>query len=56
MNYSKLKLSFFLLLIMSVLQFLTSLFILHHMLLTLLSVGAIVLCLLGLAYIFCRTK
>lgn len=51
MNYSKLKSSFFILLLMTILQFLVSLFILHHTLITILSVGAMILCIFGLIYI-----
>lgn len=51
MNYSKLKSSFFILLLMTILQFLVSLFILHHTLITVLSVGAMILCIVGLIYI-----
>lgn len=56
MNYSKLRLSFLLLLIMTIIQFLTSLLVLHHLVLTLVSITAIVLCLLGFIYINNKAK
>lgn len=51
MNYSKLKSSFFILLLMTILQLLVSLFILHHTIITILSIGAMILCIVGLIYI-----
>lgn len=51
MNYSKLKSSFFILLLMTILQFVVSLFILHHTVITILSIGAMILCIVGLIYI-----
>ncbi|MEG0388588.1 MAG: hypothetical protein RR582_09695 [Niameybacter sp.] len=51
MNYSKLKGSFLILLLMTIIQLLTSIFILHHTLIAVLSVGAMILCILGLIYI-----
>ncbi|MDF2612926.1 MAG: hypothetical protein K0S71_712 [Clostridia bacterium] len=56
MDYSKLKLSFLLLLIMTVLQFTVSLFVLHSLIITLLSAAAILMCLSGLIYVDKKTK
>jgi len=52
MNYGKLQLSFILLFIMTVIQFLTSLFIVKNVWLTLTSFIAMGLCLWGIFYIF----
>ena len=51
MNYSKLQLSFTLLLIMTVIQFLTNLFIIKKSWLTITSLIAMGLCILGIIYI-----
>jgi len=56
MNYSKLKLSFLLLLLMTIVQFLTSLLVLHNLILTLLSLTATIVCILGFIYINIKTK
>ncbi|MDA3734189.1 hypothetical protein PBV87_22200 [Niameybacter massiliensis] len=50
MDYSKLKTSFLLLLLMTIIQLLVAIFILHHTLITLLSIGAMLLCIGGLFY------
>ena len=50
MDYSKLKTSFLLLLMMTIIQFLVAAFILHHMIISLLSIGAMLLCIGGLFY------
>lgn len=51
MDYSKLKSSFLILLAMTLLQLLVSLFILHHTLITILSAVAMILCIIGYIYI-----
>lgn len=51
MNYGKLQLSFILLLIMTVLQFLVAALVLHHILITILSVIAAILCIVGLVFV-----
>ncbi len=51
MNYGKLQLSFILLLIMVILQFLVATLVLHHMLITILSVIAALLCIVGLIFV-----
>lgn len=51
MNYGKLQLSFILLLIMTILQFLVAVLVLHHMLITILSIIAAILCIIGLIFI-----
>ena len=51
MNYGKLQLSFILLLIMTILQFLVAVLVLHHMLITILSIIAAMLCIIGLIFI-----
>lgn len=56
MNYGKLQLSFICLLVMSVIQFVTSFLVLHNILITLLSIIAILLCIGGLAYVNYKTK
>lgn len=56
MNYSKLNLSFLLLLLMTGIQFTVGLFILHNLVITLLSAIAAVLCLLGLIYTYKKNK
>lgn len=50
MNYEKLHTSFIYLTIMSIIQFLTGWFLLHHLLITILSAFAFLLCLGGLIY------
>ncbi|MHC1750021.1 MAG: hypothetical protein AB9856_17240 [Cellulosilyticaceae bacterium] len=56
MNYSKLKLSFLLLLAMCIVQFLVAFFILHNTLISILSVICFALCIWGLGYISKKTK
>lgn len=56
MDYSKLKTSFVFLLLMCIIQLLTGLFIIHNTLITILSIGAIILCLSGLLYVEKKTK
>lgn len=50
MNYGKLQLSFILLLVMTIILSLTCLFIMRHLILTLTSLIAMVLCIIGLIY------
>ncbi|MEF9960544.1 MAG: hypothetical protein RR448_03935 [Niameybacter sp.] len=50
MDYSKLKTSFLLLFLMTAIQLLVAIFILHHTVITLLSIGAMLLCIGGLIY------
>ncbi len=50
MNYEKLHTSFICLIIMTIIQFLTGCFLLHHLLITILSILAFLLCLGGLIY------
>ena len=50
MNYGKLQLSFILLLIMTVIQLLTAIFILQKLWLVCTSIIAIILCIIGLIY------
>lgn len=50
MDYSKLKTSFLLLLLMTAIQLLVAVFLLHHVIISLLSVGAMLLCIGGLLY------
>lgn len=50
MDYSKLQTSFLLLLVMTIIQFLVAVFILHHLIISLLSIGAMLLCIGGLIY------
>lgn len=50
MNYHKLQLSFVLLLIMTIIQLLTSLLIIKKLWMTSTSIIAVALCLLGLIY------
>lgn len=50
MNYSKLQTSFLLLLLMTIIQFLVAAFILHHLIISLLSIGAMLLCTVCLIY------
>lgn len=56
MNYSKLKSSFLILLAMTILQLLVSLLVLHHTLIAILSVGAMILCIIGLIYVSKQDK
>lgn len=50
MDYSKLYSSFAHLLLMTIIQLLVSCFLLHHLLITILSLIACILCLVGLLY------
>ncbi|MGL4346442.1 MAG: hypothetical protein ACRCTE_14680 [Cellulosilyticaceae bacterium] len=56
MNYSKLELSFICLFIMTLIQLLVSLFIVHHLILIILSFIAMLLCGLGLWYVNKRKR
>lgn len=56
MDYSKLKLSFIFLLAMCIIQLFTGILIIHNMLISILSVIAIFLCILGLIYISHKSK
>ena len=56
MNYGKLQLSFILLLIMTILQFLVAAFVLHHLIITILSITAALLCISGLVFVNYKTK
>ena len=56
MNYKKLQLSFTLLLIMTLIQLFTALFIVHKVWLIVLSVLAVGLCILGLCYAAKKAK
>lgn len=50
MDYSKLQLSFVFLLIMCIIQLLTGIFIVHSLLICILSILAIGICIIGLIY------
>ena len=50
MNYGKLQFSFILLLVMTIILSLTCLFVIKHLLFTLTSLVAMVICIVGLIY------
>lgn len=56
MNYTKLKISFLVLLAMTIIQLLVGLFIIHNTLITVLSAIAIILCICGLTYVSKHAK
>lgn len=56
MNYGKLQLSFILLLVMVTLQFLVAAFVLHHLLISILSIIAAMFCILGLLFVYQKMK
>ncbi len=56
MDYGKLYSSFAHLLLMTIIQFLVSVFLLHHTVITILSFIACILCLAGLLYTSSKTS